>query len=249
MKILISTPAFGGLVHTGYLNSLIGVMTSREVLTKHQVSIATISNDALVQRARNELTKMALDLKVDKMLFVDADITFTPQDFMRVADSPHEIIGGTYRKKSLEPILNFNLRTDIEKKMREKYGIPSSTPAGWKILKQEFADKDGCVEALHLPTGFLCIHMDVIRKIIAEKGCAMYASDRRDAVRMQYSEEEMEKMLVPEIYTVGVCSGSKVLGSEDWLACELFARHGYKIYLDTNIVCPHTGSLTLAFPL
>jgi len=45
MKVLICTPCFGGLVHTGYLNSIIGVMTSREILTKHQVSIATISND------------------------------------------------------------------------------------------------------------------------------------------------------------------------------------------------------------
>ena len=85
------------------------VLANKEIKEKHKVEIVTIGNDALVNRARQEITKIAMDANVDKLLFVDADIIFEVSDFLKIVDADKEVIGGTYRKKCAEPVLNFNI--------------------------------------------------------------------------------------------------------------------------------------------
>ena len=246
IKILIGTPAFGGMIHTAYFNSVLAVLSNTEVQQKYEVNIVTIGNDALVQRARQEICKIAMDAHVDKLLFVDADLAFTAADFLATVGCHDKlVVGGTYRKKTFDPLLNYNIKTEIEVDVRNKCGEPSSTPKGWKLLKAIYADKDGLVPALHVPTGFMCIDCRVF-DILKDK-VPRYVSDRRHNTKLLYSKEELDPLYVSEFFPVGV--RNHILESEDWRFCSICRDYGIDVWLQTKAVCPHVSSLPLVFPM
>ena len=243
MKILIGTPAYGGMVSTGYFNSVLKVLANKEIKEKHKVEIVTIGNDALVNRARQEITKIAMDANVDKLLFVDADIIFEVSDFLKIVDADKEVIGGTYRKKCAEPVLNFNIMEETEHEIRGKYNIPSNSLHGFKVLCENYTE-EGIIRAKHLPTGFLCIDKSVFKKL--QPVVDNYVSDRRSNHKLYYSEDELKPLLVPELFPVRV--RNHILESEDWGFCRLCGENDIPIYFHTDVVVAHIGSLPLAFP-
>jgi choline kinase len=58
-----------------------------------------MSYDALVQRARNDIVQLALELNVDDLVFVDCDVDWTPKDFFRLLNHDADVVGGVYPKK------------------------------------------------------------------------------------------------------------------------------------------------------
>lgn len=247
-SIMIATPCYGGLLHNTYVNSVLLVLFNERVRQKFNIMTTFMGNDALIQRARQECVKTAMDEGADKILFVDADISFTPEDFMNVVDTNLPVVGGTYRKKCAEPVLNFNLPAEVEMQIRkdldDEYAASNSLK-GFKHLRKNYIDQaTGLVRAQHLATGFLCIDLDVIRKL--KQAVPNYVSDRRSNHKFLYTKEEMAPLLVPEVFPVTV--QNNILESEDWGFCRLCHENGIPIYLNTSVVLHHIGNLALVFP-
>lgn len=97
-KVLIGTPCYDGRIDVWYANSLVNTIKES---VKHDIEILPIwvSFDALVQRARNDTVKIAKDLDVDDLFFIDSDIEWNTDHFFKILNSPHDVIGGTYPKK------------------------------------------------------------------------------------------------------------------------------------------------------
>jgi hypothetical protein len=57
-----------------------------------------MSYDALVQRARNDLFRLALEY--DAVIWIDSDLEWNPMWIMELLGSDKDVIGGTYRKKT-----------------------------------------------------------------------------------------------------------------------------------------------------
>ena len=243
INLMIATPAYGGLVTVNYMNSLLATMTNPNIKNKINIILSNISNDALVQRARQELIKNAMDAKVDKILFIDADISFTPQNVMDVVLTDKMVVAGTYRKKSADPILNFNLIDSITKNVHEKIGKTTNSVEGFKMIKN-IADPQGLVPAKHLATGFMCIDMRVVG--ILKSKVDNYVTDNRPNDILKLSPEQYAQMTVPEIFPVRV--HNNILESEDWGFCRLCEESDIAIFLQTKVVCPHIGNLPLVFP-
>ena len=74
-KIMIATPMYGGMCTGGYALSLLGAW---KTLTQLQCEtyIATLTNESLITRGRNDLARMFLERDADYLMFIDADITF-----------------------------------------------------------------------------------------------------------------------------------------------------------------------------
>ena len=242
---MIATPAYGGLISTGYFTSILRLMSNPEVRKKYQVEVFTISNDALIPRARQECVKTALDHRCDRLLFVDADIIFTPEDFLMVLDSNKPVIGGTYRKKCPEPIFNFNVKEDTERHVREKFGdrVSSNSIKGMKEL-QNLSD-NGILEVTHIPTGFMCIDISVIIELA--KVVPNYVTDRRSNHKLEYNAMEIQKYLVPELFPVRV--NNNILESEDWGFCRLCKENNIPVYLHTDVIVDHIANLSLGHSL
>lgn len=240
-KVLIAIPAYGGDIKVQCFNSVIKLFQDRELLEKYELELLTAHNDALISRLRQEIAKEAVSRKADKLFFIDADISFTLEQFKKILFSEKSIIGGTYLKKTLaQPGLNFNLMEEKTLEFIKRFGVHPSSVAGFKILKEEYCPADPIIEAKHLATGFLCINREVLEKV-SEKA-NKYLSDRRKNNRANFTPEEIEEMKVAEIFPVSVQNG--ILESEDWGFCRLCRENGIKLYLHTDVVVEHTGSIT-----
>ncbi len=99
MHILVLTPTIDGKLTTAYTSSLVNTIFA--CLQKGiNVSVMTFDHDPILQHSRNVLLDRALNSDIDSAIWIDSDIEWKPEDFIKLATSVHEVIGGTYRKKN-----------------------------------------------------------------------------------------------------------------------------------------------------
>ena len=222
MKLLIATPAFGGLISTGYGKSAI---QTKELLMKNNINVHFyfIDNESLIQRARNQCATFALKSKYDRILFIDADISWEPNDLVKILNSDKAVVGGTYPTKCIPPYINFNpLMKDIDTHFPNQFDRSMDC---FTKYKEVCADKNGEAEVMHVPTGFLQIHISVLEKL--SKVVEQYKSGKDNETRYDF-------------FPVKVRNG--ILESEDWGFCSLCRDNGIRVYLQTNVVLTHTGT-------
>ena len=96
-KVLIATPAYDGRLDVWYTTSLVN---SVRIAQENGIFLHPVfmSYDALVQRARNDLFRLALDY--DAVIWIDSDLEWNPMWIMELLGSDKDVIGGTYRKKT-----------------------------------------------------------------------------------------------------------------------------------------------------
>ena len=97
LKVLIATPAYDGRLDVWYTTSLVN---SVRIAQENGIFLHPVfmSYDALVQRARNDLFKLALEY--DAVIWIDSDLEWNPMWIMELFGSDKDVIGGTYRKKT-----------------------------------------------------------------------------------------------------------------------------------------------------
>lgn len=98
-KVLIATPAHDGRLDVWYTTSLVNTVRIAQAnnIFLHPVFM---SYDALVQRARNDLFRLAIEGEYDDIIWIDADLEWHPLWIMELLNSDKDVIGGTYRKKT-----------------------------------------------------------------------------------------------------------------------------------------------------
>ena len=138
--VFIATPTHSGQVCVEYAKSLVEtlpVLWNAEVVNTH----AFLTGSALVHDARNRLVGWFLEQEdATDLFFIDADISWEPKDFLRLALSPHDVIGGAYRQK----------RDD-----KEYYNASGLEPGPTRLIEVEY-----------LGAGFLKISRKAIVKMI-----------------------------------------------------------------------------------
>jgi len=148
MKVFIAIPSYGGMKCLPMIDSLRDTI---QLLDKqgHSFILATRSGLCYVQLARNELLKEFLDSDCDSLFWLDDDVSWNPEDVLRMLNMEDEIVAGVYRKK-----------TDTE-----EYPIAIDTDEDGKPIVRE----DGCILAPFIPAGFWRIRRSAI-----EKMCSSY---------------------------------------------------------------------------
>lgn len=224
MRILIGTPAFGGLVTTQYLQSLIPAVS---LLSSqgHQVEIHMQANESLISRGRNTCAMYAIKNGFDKLLFIDADMIFTAESVDLLVRSKKKVVGGTYPLKAHPITLNFNPlphQRDLfgEHRQQDNY-------IEWVA---KYADSTGEAEVMHIPTGFMLIDMEVFAKL-------SYVVPWYNTFHPEHKTTEQAF----DFFPVRVVEHE--YESEDWSFCSLAREAGFPIYLQTRAVNGHTGTM------
>jgi glycosyltransferase involved in cell wall biosynthesis len=202
-KVLIGTPSYDGRIDTWFADSL--VRTVKESISrKIQVDTIYPSYDSLIQRARNDLFKMALEGQYDTLFFIDSDTEWEPEWFFRLLERPEPIVGGSLVKKS--EIEGYTVKiTDKELKYSED---------------KKLLEVDG------VGTGFLKVDRFAIDKLwlMSEP----YLHDSKDN-RMVFDIKIENGDLISEDYIM--CSKWKSLGYKVWLDPTITCNHnGVKKY-------------------
>lgn len=98
MSILFATPCYGGHVTAPYMRSCVDL---KETLTRLGVAHDWLLmwNESLVQRARNNLVVEFMRSDYRKLMFIDADIEFTPEDVAALWNMDADVAVGIYAMK------------------------------------------------------------------------------------------------------------------------------------------------------
>ena len=128
---MIATPTYGWSVDVRYVDAL---MQTARLAGEAGVVIAPvfIPGDALVQRARNSLVKIAVESGVDDIVFIDADIAWQPEDFFRLLGHDVDVVGGLYRQKADDVVLVFRPNGKVEPDAR---GLLEVAAVGCGLLR------------------------------------------------------------------------------------------------------------------
>ena len=100
-NIMIGTPAYGGMVHTDYVWSILPLQNN---LCNYE--IAFIGNQSLITRARNELFSRFVSNDGDKyshLFFLDADIGIKPDGVRKLLDHDKPLIAAPVPLKGIRP--------------------------------------------------------------------------------------------------------------------------------------------------
>jgi glycosyltransferase involved in cell wall biosynthesis len=96
--------------------------------------------------ARSIMLRKALDIKADVIIFLDHDLSFDPQDLLKLIETEGDVVAGTYRFKRDKVEYMGALQPDIN---------------GNPIVR-----KDGTVKGHWIPAGFLKITRNAVCRFI-----------------------------------------------------------------------------------
>ena len=131
-KVLIGTPAHDGRVDVWYCNSLVNTIKMAPHFDT-LIQPVYMSYDSLVQRARNDLVRLALEEQFDDLIFIDSDQEWNPEWVFKLLEYKEEVIGATVVKKSDQPMFNVKaLKTGLK---QEKNGLMEVEAIGTGFLK------------------------------------------------------------------------------------------------------------------
>jgi hypothetical protein len=213
ITVLLASPSYDGRFDVRFLDSLINTISLCE---KHNIKILPyfLCYDSLIQRVRNDYFRTAYQSGVDVLFFIDSDIGWNPQDFVKLVMSDLDMIGGTYRKK-----------TDEE----ELYAFKSlgENPDDYNIVP----DNNGILEVAGLGCGFLKI----------SKRCVNMLFENEPNYYTDGESDDKPPRITKSICDCVVNSNNHFV-SEDIIIGYKWMQLGGKVYLDTNINLTHVGN-------
>lgn len=94
---MIATPCYDGKVDCLFADSLVA-----SIKRANGINICPIylPHEALIQRARNDLLKIAVESGVDDLVFIDSDQQWRPEWLFKLLNHQVDVVGGAVRKKS-----------------------------------------------------------------------------------------------------------------------------------------------------
>ena len=99
-RLCIATPAYGGMVHTDWHESIMSMWQAGI-----EVTTICLGNESLITRARNTLLRIFYKqmIGMDKLFFLDADCGITGQDVKSMMDTNYDVIAAPVALKGVTP--------------------------------------------------------------------------------------------------------------------------------------------------
>lgn len=224
-SLLITTPAYGGMVNSNFAVSVsraVHLLTSLRV--KHDVFF--LNNESLITRARNTCVAHFMTTDFSHMIFIDADTEFDPNDVVKFLYSDEDVLTGAVPQKTLPIKYNTVVITD---------------PEGNAIVH-----KDRFVEVEYTGTAFMMIKREVIQKMFNHYSDLKYEIYEDSFSPTTADKEKFKKHCYALFDTAlsdhrdsGLC---KRYFAEDYMFCYRWRSIGGKILLDPSVKLNHAGA-------
>lgn len=215
--VMVGTPMFGGQCHDAFFG---GMLSLAKELSGRGIgmSYATIRNESLVQRARNNIVARFLASACSHLVFIDADIGFTGESVLRLIAHNRPIMAGLYRKKtigSVEWAVNFHASTN------------------------NTAERDpltGAIRVRHAATGFMCIQRAVLETMYEHSAHLHYVLHDGEGDPGAWRD------CLFACFDCFIDPKSRTYFSEDYGFCSRAEQNGFQIWVDPGIVLEHHGT-------
>lgn len=233
-KLFVATPMYGGMC-TGMYASAVMQCVGTFGQAGIQMYYSFMMNESLITRARNSMAYDFMNSDATHLMFIDADIAFSPADIPRMVDADKDIICGIYPKKEI----NW-----VEIDAAVKRGVPPQelqyhTGAFVLNLANGEKSKSGSInepiEIANGGTGFMLIKRKVFQDL-ADK-VPSYTNDMYHAV-----DTVREVKVIKEYFTTSIDEESNRLLSEDYHFCKIARLAGFKVWCAPWASFSHTGT-------
>src|SRR5260370_38406532 len=92
--VVVATPCFGGLVNQSYMLSILKLV-QQAAAGEFDIDVVMLGGDSLITRSRSVLVSRFLDNpRATHLMFVDADIAFEPEQFLRLLRFGRDFVPG-----------------------------------------------------------------------------------------------------------------------------------------------------------
>ena len=191
------------------------------------------------------------DPSITHFLFIDNDITWHPEDIIKLLCHNKNIIGGVYpiKKYNWSNLLIQNTSTGEYDSIRElKYKKDKSILNGeitdenyirsrlvnynLNYLDGKLTVNNNIAKVKHVATGFMLIKRDVIKKMSQ----AFPSTKYKDDVNFLTPDENKHAYA---LFECGI--ENETYFSEDWLFCNRWINMGGNIFVDVTICLDHSG--------
>lgn len=115
-----------------------------------------------ISGARATMLRKALDAGADVIVFIDHDISWRPEDLVKLINTEGDVIAGLYRFKQGDEVKYMGVLDDIDGKQQIR--------------------GDGCIKATRVPAGFLKITRNTVNKFMQAYPNLMYGEACSPAV-------------------------------------------------------------------
>jgi len=195
------------------------------------ISLDFTGNESLVHRARNvSVARFLYKSTADYFMFIDADIEFEPRAVLRLIKSGHDVAVAAYPKKGIM------WDQAAESIRRGDNRDPSMLAASLVLNFKETTGmmvRDGFVEVLDGPTGFMLIKRSVIEEMYKQYPELNCVNDHQNRDLETYCAI-FDCMIDPE---------SRRYLSEDYAFCRRWQQMGGKIHADVTTTLGHVGNI------
>lgn len=104
-----------------------------------------------ISGARAEMTRKGMDAKADAMVYIDYDVSFDPEDMVKLLETEGDVVAGTYRCK-----------TDDREEILYMGAVENDSDNNDRPICRA----DGCIKAKVVPAGFLKVTAVAIDKFM-----------------------------------------------------------------------------------
>lgn len=249
-KLTIATPMYGGKCDAAFATSLLDLV---EALVRIGVEYVfdVVPGDSLISRARNTLAARFLQRRHDLLLFIDADIEFSPLDALtlmaHIATNRYmDIVCGAY------PVKRTNWDAVQFAARRPELGFapsPASLPSCGASYFINFHEEDrhhpptlsgAPVRIKYGGTGFMMIRRETLQTIASRRPDLHYRVDGHAGVsREQQRQVEPENMVA--FFDCGIDPLTRRYLSEDFMFSQVAESLGMRTYLMPAIKLSHHG--------
>lgn len=222
------------MVTETYMQSCLALL--REAAARGiRIQILTLPNDPLVARARNRIAARALaDPAMTHLMFIDADIGFEPEQFIRLLDFEKPIVAAVGPYKT---IVWDRVKRAIERGAKDVeaasllYALSlRSTPGKQTIIKTTGAA--GFAKFDYVGTAFMLIRRDALESLVAHYPDMEYQDDTAGVVSPIRHFTFFDSRIDPE---------TRKYLSEDYSFCRLWLDAGGDIWVDLKSRLRHVG--------
>jgi hypothetical protein len=242
--LMVATPLYGG-AEADYLRSVIGLTGAAE-RAGIACAFAWLSNNAVIDRARNVLAAAFLQSDATHLVFVDGDIGFAPEDVLdlvtrMLADDRLAVVGAPCPKRRT----NWSLVASAAAK-----GLGQGNPAALERFSGVFAldpldpqasfRVDEPLEVARVGTGLMVIRRDVIEILRARHPELLYAADQLD------HDSGLAGDTLTALFQPLIDPATGHLLSDDYAFCHRVRAAGLRLWLAPWMRTTHTGPARFA---
>jgi hypothetical protein len=233
IHLVVATPCFGGQVSSVFASSIFALQRALRAKSNIDFKVHLRDGDALITRARANLVTLFLDdPTATHLLFVDADIGFTPGQVFRLIESGADVVAGVY------PIKRVNWAK--ARRALETNRANLQAAALDYVLEVDNPDQvvvvNGFTRVRYAGTGFLMIRRHVLETMCAHPGYAalqFFREHSHDALAGSPNRFALFESMID------LATGTYL--SEDFAFCKRWTDIGGEIWADLDSRLDHVG--------